>query len=440
MITTTVIAKRSDSWTERPTIAYQATNVPSAAHERDQHQPERRPVGEPLAGGLRVLSLLDELDDLGERGVRADRRGAGAQGAPAVDGGTDERGARALRHGHALAGHHRLVDVARALEHLGVDRHLRARPDQQQVADRAPRRWGPRPARRRAARRPSAARGRAARGWRRWRRRARASRTSARAARTPPAGRRPRRRPRPRSRRWPPPSRSSRCRSRRRRAPSCRASAPAARARRRGRRSTTSRRSPAGSAGTARGPRSMPNGVGEIDLEYVGRRAATRARSGPRRRSATRKRLRMSRAMAVHRHARMSAVAAAVGVLGALLRLVTGGWRVVALIGHRVAEAARRRAPRALEPALLDPPGELGERRPLGVVGHGRGLGRRVGRDVDHSGPPAERPLDDGLLARVVQPTHVQDVYASLCRSRGRGHQVLVSGGTRLASGARPGG
>ena len=35
----------------------------------------------------------------------------------------------------ALAGDHRLVDLALALDDLGVDRYLRARPDEQQVAD-----------------------------------------------------------------------------------------------------------------------------------------------------------------------------------------------------------------------------------------------------------------------------------------------------------------
>ena len=61
------------------------TKVSSAADERDEHEPEGGAVGEPLAGRLRVLRLLDELDDLGERRVGADRGGARAQRAVLVD-------------------------------------------------------------------------------------------------------------------------------------------------------------------------------------------------------------------------------------------------------------------------------------------------------------------------------------------------------------------
>ena len=67
-----------------------------AADERDQHQPERGAVGEALPRSLGVLRLLDELDDLRERGVRADGGRAGAQGAVLVDGRADELVARGL--------------------------------------------------------------------------------------------------------------------------------------------------------------------------------------------------------------------------------------------------------------------------------------------------------------------------------------------------------
>ena len=62
----------------------------AAADERDEHQPERGAVGEALAGRLGVLGLLDELDDLRERGVGADRGRAGAQRAVLVDRRADE--------------------------------------------------------------------------------------------------------------------------------------------------------------------------------------------------------------------------------------------------------------------------------------------------------------------------------------------------------------
>ena len=61
-----------------------------AADERDEHEPERGPVGQALAGRLGVLRLLDELDDLRERGVGADGGRAGAQRAVLVDGRADE--------------------------------------------------------------------------------------------------------------------------------------------------------------------------------------------------------------------------------------------------------------------------------------------------------------------------------------------------------------
>ena len=103
--------------------------------EGDEHQPERGPVGEALAGGLGVLGLLDELDDLGERGVGADPGGPGVQDAVAVDGGADDLGARALVDREALAGDHRLVDLAVAVLDDAVDGDLRAGADDEQVAD-----------------------------------------------------------------------------------------------------------------------------------------------------------------------------------------------------------------------------------------------------------------------------------------------------------------
>ena len=86
--------------------------------------------------------------------------------------------ARRLVHRQALAGDHRLVDLGLAVLDDAVDGDLGAGPDQQQVPDRRPRRWAPRPVRRRAAPRPSAGPGRAGCGSRRWRRRGHASRTS----------------------------------------------------------------------------------------------------------------------------------------------------------------------------------------------------------------------------------------------------------------------
>ena len=106
-----------------------------AADERDEHEPERGAVGEPLPRRLGVLCLLDELDDLRERGVCADGGRAGAQGAVLVDRRADELVARGLLDRQALAGDGGLVDLALALFDDGVDGHLRAGADEQQVAD-----------------------------------------------------------------------------------------------------------------------------------------------------------------------------------------------------------------------------------------------------------------------------------------------------------------
>src|SRR6185369_2262387 len=89
-------------------------------------------VGEPLAGSLRVLRLLDELDDLGECGVRADRRGAGTQRPVLVDGRANELVADRLLDRQALAGDRGLVDLALAVVDDRIDRDLRARPDEEQ--------------------------------------------------------------------------------------------------------------------------------------------------------------------------------------------------------------------------------------------------------------------------------------------------------------------
>ena len=135
VMTTTVIANsmRLARPADRP--AATPAKVSRAADQGDEHQPERGPVGEPLAGGLGVLGLLDELDDLGERGVGADLGGPDPQGAVAVDGGADDLVAGLLVDREALAGHHRLVDLALALLDDAVDGDLGARADQQQVAD-----------------------------------------------------------------------------------------------------------------------------------------------------------------------------------------------------------------------------------------------------------------------------------------------------------------
>ena len=86
----------------------------AAADQRDQHQPERGPVGQPLPGGLGVLRLLHQGDDLRQRGVRADLGGPDPQRAGDVDRRADHLRAGRLGHRQALAGDHRLVDLGLA--------------------------------------------------------------------------------------------------------------------------------------------------------------------------------------------------------------------------------------------------------------------------------------------------------------------------------------
>ena len=154
VMTTTVIAN-SSAVVHRPRRPpARPAKVHRAADQRDQHQPERRPVGQPLPGCLGVLRLLHQRHDLRQRGVRADLGGAHPQRAGGVDDGADHRGAGRLVHRQALAGDHRLVDLGLAVLDDAVDGDLGAGPDQQQVADddlgggdldRLARRGAPRP-------------------------------------------------------------------------------------------------------------------------------------------------------------------------------------------------------------------------------------------------------------------------------------------------------
>ena len=107
----------------------------AAADEGDEHQPERGPVSQALAGRLGVLRFLDQLHDLRKRSVGTDLGRTGPHRAGRVQRGADQQIAGRLVHREALARDHRLVEIAVAFDHLGVDRHLGARADQQQVTD-----------------------------------------------------------------------------------------------------------------------------------------------------------------------------------------------------------------------------------------------------------------------------------------------------------------
>ena len=63
-MTTAEIAKVSARMKSSSENSVQAAKVSDAGRQREDHQVLRRPVGEPLAGRLRVLRPLDQLDDL----------------------------------------------------------------------------------------------------------------------------------------------------------------------------------------------------------------------------------------------------------------------------------------------------------------------------------------------------------------------------------------
>ena len=103
-------------------------------NDRGQNQPLRRAIRQELRRRLGVLRFLDELDDLGERRVRADFGCAILERAALVDGRADHRVADFLCHRHRFARKHRLVDQGRAFQHGPVDRDLVPRPDHDRIA------------------------------------------------------------------------------------------------------------------------------------------------------------------------------------------------------------------------------------------------------------------------------------------------------------------
>lgn len=95
----------------------------------------RGTISEQLRRRLRILRLLDQLDDLGKGRVSAHLGGAIAQRAALVDRRPNDFVADVLGHRHRLAGKHRFIDGRRALDHLAVDRKLVAGPQDHDVAE-----------------------------------------------------------------------------------------------------------------------------------------------------------------------------------------------------------------------------------------------------------------------------------------------------------------
>jgi hypothetical protein len=93
-------------------------------------------VGQALDRSPASLGFTHHGDDPRQESVGADALRPHDEGARAVDGASGHRIADLFLHGKRLAGDHRLVDGALAVEHLAVHGDLLAGPDSQPVADR----------------------------------------------------------------------------------------------------------------------------------------------------------------------------------------------------------------------------------------------------------------------------------------------------------------
>jgi len=92
-------------------------------------------VGQAGDGRLRPLRLLDEADDLRERGLAAHARSPEGEGSCRVERPADDLVARLIEDGDRLAGEHRLVDGRSALDDDAVHGDLLAGTHAHEVAD-----------------------------------------------------------------------------------------------------------------------------------------------------------------------------------------------------------------------------------------------------------------------------------------------------------------
>ena len=103
--------------------------------DHGRHEPGRDLIGESLDRRAAALGLGDERHDLRQHGVAADALGTDDQRAALIERAADDAVRHGLGDGHRLAGHHRFIDGAAALDDGSIDRDLLARPYAQPVAD-----------------------------------------------------------------------------------------------------------------------------------------------------------------------------------------------------------------------------------------------------------------------------------------------------------------
>ena len=114
-------------------------NEPDAEHDDRRrndrrHKHARNAIGDALDGGLAARGVIHQLDDMGERRIVAHACGAHANIARDNHRTCGKLASRSLVHRHALARERRFVERGRAVDHHAVNRHTRARANDQDVA------------------------------------------------------------------------------------------------------------------------------------------------------------------------------------------------------------------------------------------------------------------------------------------------------------------
>jgi hypothetical protein len=88
-----------------------------------------------LNGSLRTHSLLHDLDYLRQHGIAAHFGRPEFKYAGFIDGGADDRVARLLFHGNALASDRFFIHPGITLDYIAVNRDFFARPDNNNITD-----------------------------------------------------------------------------------------------------------------------------------------------------------------------------------------------------------------------------------------------------------------------------------------------------------------